>query len=150
MCFCGCIWSILANVYALKKNKRYLNTLISGYVNIMSIFALQCCLNFKKGWMFAILTKINSIHSHLSFRVCMYKFSQYTWCVAAVLMANFPWNTENWVEIQTAAIRFPTKKCLFDFLPNVVNLRTELHIPRVYLRLLCCCCTFDVNWICCR
>lgn len=64
--------------------KRYLNTLISGYVNIMSIFALQCRLNFKEGWMVAILTKINSIHSHLSFRVCMYIFVQYTWCVAAV------------------------------------------------------------------
>lgn len=64
--------------------KRYLNTLISGYVNIMSIFALQCRLNFKEGWMVAILTKINSIHSHLSFRVCMCIFVQYTWCVAAV------------------------------------------------------------------
>lgn len=91
--------------------KRYLNTLISGYVNIMSIFALQCRLNFKEGWMVAILTKINSIHSHLSFRV--YICTIYMVCSCCVLMANVPWNTENWVEIRTAAMRFPTKKTIF-------------------------------------
>lgn len=132
--------------------KRYLNTLISGYVNIMSIFALQCRLNFKEGWMVAILTKINSIHSHLSFQVCTYIFVQYTWCVAAVCW----WQMFH--ETLKIGSKFEPLPCdfqqknnfLFDFLPNVVNLRTELHIPRVYVLLFCCCCTFDVNWVCFR
>lgn len=135
--------------------KRYLNTLISGYVNIMSIFALQYCFKFQG--------RLDVCHSHKnkfdsfslifsSMCVCVYIFVQYTWCSCSV---DGKCSMKHWKLGRNSnrchAIS-KKKKILFDFLPNVVNLRTELHILRVWMcayfvvvaRLMWIECAFDI------